>query len=195
LKVGASTIRYWAGEYGSFLSDGATGRAHGARREFNDDDALVFATISQLRNEGKTPTEIADALHDGHRVDALPSAPTPEEREARESVALVAKPEYERALDRVRGLTEELEKARDERDRAIERWQTDTQSLIITHQGEVSKLNERIAELERQLGEAKGALAERLPMRTTLQIAAALLVGLLIFLALAVIYLSSRGGA
>ena len=69
--------------------------------------------------------------------------PSPAEKEARENVALIARPEYEWALDRVQQLEGELDALRSERDRAIERWQTDT-----------SELNEKMQQLQLELGEA-----------------------------------------
>lgn len=186
-NVSRDTIRNYARDFGEFLSQEATGIEPNARRRYSDADALILATVANLRANGLNVEQVTEALRGGRLVDKLPEAPTPAETEARESIALVAMPEHARVLDRVQQLEGELDSLRSERDRAIERWQTDT-----------TELNARINGLERELGEARGKLgaleSERLPMRTTLQIAAVLLLGLLVFLALAVVFLSQQTG-
>lgn len=183
LNVHPNTIRLWCSEYRHHLSAGAVGSPSRQTRDLTDKDCLVLATVADMRGQGITRQQIADALDAGRLVAALPAAPSPDETDARARVALVPAAERDRYLDRLQSLETELNDLRAERDRAITTWQADT-----------SALNVRIADLERQLGEARGALAERLPMRTTLQIAAVMIVGLLVFLALAVVFLSSRAG-
>jgi DNA-binding transcriptional MerR regulator len=179
-------VRNYARDFAEFLSPEAIGIEPNARRRYSERDALILATVADLRANGLTVEQVSEALHGGRLADKLPEAPTPAETQARESIALIARPEYERALDRVQQLEGELDLLRSERDRAIERWQSDT-----------TDLNTRINVLERELGEARGELtalkAERLPVAVMLRIAAVFLVGLLIFLALAVVFLAGRG--
>jgi DNA-binding transcriptional MerR regulator len=187
LNVSRDTIRNYARDFSEFLTNEATGIEPNARRRYTERDALILATIADLRANGLTVEQVTDALRGGRLVETVPPAPTPAEKEARENAALIVRPEYERVLDRVQQLEGELDTLRAERDRAIERWQDDTTAL-----------NVKIQALERELGEARGELtalkAERLPVRLMLQIAAVFIVGLLVFLALAVLYFGSRGG-
>lgn len=185
VNIHPNTVREWATQYARFMSDGATAR----RRDFSERDLQVLATIQRLRDQGKPHFEIVAALDAGQLVDSVPPLTPPEVEEARKEVGLVPQVEVERSLavERIQTLETALSQAIEERNEAIERWQNDT-----------TDLNQRIAVLERELGEARGKLtaieAERLPVRTMLQIAAVLLVGLLVFLALAVVFLAGRGG-
>jgi DNA-binding transcriptional MerR regulator len=183
LGVHPNTIRLWCSEYRHYLSEGAAGSPDRTTRELTDHDALVLATVADLRGQGLARTQIVEALDAGRLVAALPAAPTPDETEARARVALVPAAERDRYLDRIQTLEVELNELRAERDRAIQTWQSDT-----------SRLNDRIAALERELGEARGALSERLPVAVMLRVAAVFIVGMLILVALAVVYLGSRGG-
>lgn len=186
-NVSRDTIRNYARDFGEFLSKEATGIEPNARRRYSERDALILATVANLRANGLNVEQVKESLRAGRLVDTLPEAPSPAEAEARQSIALIARPEYERALDRIGALESELDGLRAERDRAIDRWQDDTTAL-----------NVKIQQLERDLGEARGELnalkAERLPVAVTLRIAAVFIVGLLVFLALAVLYFGSRGG-
>src|SRR5215213_7950645 len=99
LGVHANTIRLWADEYSRFLSPGALGQSPNNRREYTDDDLRVLATIHEKRSKGLPHDQIEGILLTGQRVDTLPAAPTPAEVEARKSVALVLRSDYEHALD------------------------------------------------------------------------------------------------
>ncbi len=59
-------------------------------------------------------------------------------------------------------------------------------------QADVTRLNERIASLERELGEARGALAERRPSDYWVRLVIMLIIGLLIVGLLAVVFLAGR---
>lgn len=187
LKVSRETIRNYASEFADYLSPEAVGVAANAKRRYSDKDALTLATIARLRANGQNYESIRGALDNGQLLEALPPVPSEAEKEARENVALVVRPEYERVLDRVGQLEGELENLRAERDRAIATWQ-----------GDVTRLNERIAILEREKGLIEGELtalkAERLPIRTTLQIAAVITIGMLVLVLIAVVLLAGRGG-
>jgi DNA-binding transcriptional MerR regulator len=182
LRVHVNTIRLWADEYSAYLSDTAVGQPLAKRRRLTDRDAIVLATVAQLRNDGLNHAQIVEALDGGRLLDALPAAPTPEEAAARERVGLVPVAELHRALDRVRSLQDEIEAIRSDRDRGVIA---------------LEKANADIARLERERGLIEGELnalkTERLPVRTMLQIAAVFLVGMLILVALAVVFLAGRG--
>lgn len=177
LKVAPSTVRYWAGEYADYLSERATGRSKGSVRRFNDDDALVLATVADLRDKGLTPEQIHRALANGQRVDNVPELPTEEEQQARDSVALVPVSELNRALDLVRNLENQINKLEEDRD-----------TLRISRDA----ANERIGELQRELGEARGKLqaleTERQPATYWLRLLA-LVVLVLVIVAAAVVVL------
>ena len=177
LQVSPATVRHWSDVYAEFMSDSAARRAPGAPRKFTERDAVILATVADGRDKGLTHDQIRRMVANGQYAD-LPDLPTPEEQQARDSVALVAMPEYERVLSQVQHLTGELQQARDERDRAIERWQTDT-----------TELNDRVRKLERELGEARGQLQaleiERQPAAYWLRIVAlAMLVAAVVVAAL-----------
>ena len=169
INVHSNTVRNWSSEYAAFLSADAVGAGSGSRRRFTEHDAVILATIADLRAKGYTPTQVTEALQSGRVVDVLPNLPTPEEEEARRDVALVPVAQLERALDEVRRIRDELERVTAERDRALERGETKT-----------AELNATINELQAELGRAQGTLAERQPTRWWLQV----VVGLVLFAAL-----------
>lgn len=146
LSVSTDIVRYAANSYSEYMSASAGGQIKGAKRQFNERDCQVIATILKLRDQGLAPEQISRALKTID-LEPCPDLPDPAEQAARESVALVAQPEYERALDRIRLLEQDLENAKAERNRALETWQ-----------GDITRLNDRIADLEHQLGNAEGEL-------------------------------------
>jgi DNA-binding transcriptional MerR regulator len=145
LNVSAATIRNWTDEYADILSAVTQERLKGARRRYTERDALVLATVAELRDAGLTHDQIMSALQQGRLVEELPPAPTPEEEEARRAVALVSVSELHRALDQLRTLQTEIERLIEERDRALE-----------TRDAEAKDYNSEIARLREQLGRARG---------------------------------------
>lgn len=182
LKVHVNTIRHWAKIYAPYLSDTAVDRG-GARRELSERDAIVLATVAQLRNEGLNHERVLEALDAGRLVDRLPDAPTAEEAAARERVALVPVAELHRALDRVQTIQAELDTVRADRDRGV----------IALEQA-----NTRIAQLEREKALVEGELinikAERQPAEFWLRVIIPLVIGVVIIALVAVVYLAGRGG-
>jgi DNA-binding transcriptional MerR regulator len=147
LGVHANTIRLWADEYSRFLSPGALGQSPNNRREYTDDDLRVLATIHEKRSKGLPHDQIEGILLTGQRVDTLPAAPTPAEVEARKSVALVLRSDYEHALDQVQMLQTDIARLTDERNAALMARDRDTVAL-----------NQQIADLRAELGRAQGRL-------------------------------------
>jgi DNA-binding transcriptional MerR regulator len=148
IGVHGNTVRNWSSEYADFLSPTAVGTGSGSRRTFSEQDAIVLATIADLRGKGFTREQVIEALKAGRLKAVLPNLPTPEEEEARRDVALVPVAQLQRALDEVQRVREELEQVRAERDRAIERGDKVS-----------TELNARINELERALGRAEGRIS------------------------------------
>ncbi len=179
IGVSTSTVRLWCSEYRHYLSPGAVGSPDRQTRDLTDHDALVLATVAQMRGQGLTRAQIVEALDDGKLLDALPSAPSPDESAARANVQLVPLAEYQRLADLIRIKDSEIERVQEQYN----------QSLI-----SLQEANERIAALREEVGVLRGQVSERLPVRTTLQIAAVFIVGLLLFLALAILYFGSRAG-
>lgn len=162
LGIHENTLRNWADEYHDLLSPGASGKGKRGQRAFNDDDLLLLATVSDLRDKGLGFPEIRTILTNGQRVERVPPLPTPEETNARQSIALIPLPEHERALDELKVAREQLAMLRTERDDLITRMQQIAAQVGETaekHQARVDELNTRIQGLERQLGEATGRLA------------------------------------
>lgn len=145
--VHSNTIRGWSDDFEEFMTPNAVGRSPGAKRRFTHADALVLATIADMRNDGISFDDIRAALERGKRVDVLPALPTEAEEEARQNVKLVPLPEYQRALDEVKRLAAQVDDLRVERDLAMAKRQEG-----------VAELNEQIRTLERDLGTAQGQL-------------------------------------
>lgn len=178
LDIHENTVRAWADEFREFMSPGAVA----PKRKFTSEDGDILATVAAMRAEYAPFEGIHRALGNGRR-ETLPPLPTPEEESARQSMQLVAMPEYTRVLDLLRSKEIELDRVLNERDAALR---------------DKDAANAQIADLRQDIGELRGRLesleSERLPVRQTLQIAAVFIIGLLVFLALAVVFLSSRGG-
>lgn len=146
LGVTTDIVRYAATSFSHHLSASAGGQAKGTTRQFDDRDCRVLATILKMRDQGLNAEQIDQALHTAD-LEPCPELPSAAEQAARESIGLVAQPEYARALDRIGELQQDLETAKIERAQALETWQTD-----------VTRLNDRIATLEHELGKAEGEL-------------------------------------
>jgi DNA-binding transcriptional MerR regulator len=141
-----NTIRSWADTYERFLSPGS----RAAKRKFSTEDALVLATVAQLRKDGIPTPQIIEALAAGKRADHLPPLSTPEEEAARQSIALVPFTDLELAQERVTTLETQLARIIAERDAAR-----------LAHNTDVGALNEQISSLQHELGVAQGQLRER----------------------------------
>lgn len=146
LGVTTDVVRYAANTYSEQLSASAGGQVKGATRQFSDHDCQVIASILYWRDQGLPPDDIIGMLLTAD-LQPCPEPPDPAAEHARQSVALVAQPEYARALDKIQELQADLVAARQERSAALETWQTD-----------VTRLNDRIADLEHKLGSAEGEL-------------------------------------
>lgn len=149
LAVSDSLIRKWSGQYSRFLSPRAGNPQSGQDREFNEADQLVMASISHLRDDGKSHDEITQMIDEGWRVEHLPAAPDPQTEELRSKVALVPVDRLHRALDRIQSLEDEMTRLARERDEARQ---------------ETKQSSERIADLREQLAEArtKAEMLERM---------------------------------
>jgi len=158
LDIHPNTIRNWADSYAQFMSEHALGKANAARRRFTEHDALVLATIADLRAKGLTPEQIVESLNAGQLIDRLPDLPTEEEEEARKSVSLVPLATLQRALDQVRVLESEIDRVRHERDLALEQ-----------RDRSVAELTQHVAALREQLGRAEGRLESADQLRGDLQ--------------------------
>ncbi len=182
LNVSRDTVRNYARDFSEFLSNEATGAGMpNAKRRYSWDDARTLATVANLRAKGLNVEQIRAALRDGERLDTVPDAPTPAEQEARSRVQLVPLSEYQRIADVLRVREVELDRLREERDSALERWQ-----------GDVTQLNARIADLQHEIGVLQGQLSERLPPQRMMQII--LLVAAFMVIVVIVLALSGRVG-
>jgi DNA-binding transcriptional MerR regulator len=74
-SVTDQTIRTWATEFSTWLSDGARG---GQVRYFNDEDEQILATVASLRQQQRNYAEIRELLASGYRVEVA-AAPEPGE--------------------------------------------------------------------------------------------------------------------
>lgn len=162
LDIHPNTVRRWAIEYNSHFSPGATGK----RRYFTDEDLRVLATITAYRDQGISPAEVERMLAAGQRVENIPPPVTEEEEAARRDVRLVPVAQYERALDRIQALENELDRLTAERDNAT----LDQQAVTA-----------RIEALQREIGILQGQVSERQPAAYWLRLLA---VAILLALAL-----------
>lgn len=162
LDIHPNTVRRWADEYSAHFSASAAGN----RRRFTEDDLRVLATIASYRDQGISPAEVGRMLAAGQRVDKIPAPVTAEEEAARRDVRLVPVAQYERALDRIQALENEIDRITTERDRATLDQQT---------------ANQRIEALQREIGTLQGQVSERQPAAYWLRLLA---VAVLIALAL-----------
>lgn len=144
LHIHVNTVRVWCKDYGTYLSSGAGSRTKSSSRNLSERDALVLATIADLRAKGLSHQDIRVSLDNGNLIDALPVAPSPEEQEAREAVTMVPIADLNRALDQIVVL-------RTERDRLIE----ERDSALISER----EANTRINELQREIGRLEGQIA------------------------------------
>jgi len=114
------TIRWWCDRYGHHLSETARGKKPGARRIFDDLDALKLATINDLSNQGLPTEDIDKALESKAFVDSIPDLPTADEEQARRQVSLVPVDQLRASQVQIRTLEVELDRLRSvsDRDRA-----------------------------------------------------------------------------
>ncbi len=174
--VHANTIRLWAAEFERHLGP----KANGGRRRFTEADVRVLATVAHLRDRGIDLADIDRALdNDETLLTELPPEPSPELEQARAGVRMVPFAQVERALDRIQQLEVERDRLTGERD-----------SALVNN----AELNEKIASLNREIGELQGSLKERQPATYWLRwLAVVVAVALVIVLALVVV-LVVRGG-
>lgn len=137
LRNHPNTVRSWSDQYQDYLSTGATGKS----REYTESDVQVLATVRDMRSKGFNHAEIAAALKAGQLIDDVPEIETPEVEHARQQVSLVPMAQLERAFDQIKLLQVEIDRIREERDKA---------------QIDKDKANEKIQHLEHELGIAKG---------------------------------------
>lgn len=143
INTPSNTLRYWCKEYGQYLSDGAKVGGLGTVRNLSERDALVLATIADLRSKGLSREQIVGAIEKEHLIESLPDEKTAEEREAQKSVALVPLAQLHRALDQIQVMQSEINRLIEERDKAL------------IGRDEASQ---RISELQHELGRARGVV-------------------------------------
>lgn len=140
LGVNAATIRRWADQYEQYMSaESHTGDA----RQYSDDDLLLLWSIRRWRQLGYALPEIGERLAKGERTtDEIPPLESVEPPKA----VMVSESVHTAALAEIRRLDGERARLLIERDAATVKNET---------------LNERIAGLEREIGELQGTLKER----------------------------------
>lgn len=136
LGVSDATIRDWTGLYAEFLSMRGRGAQPGAAREFSDADALTLSTVALLRAEGRSHDDIKEQLAEGFRTPELPDLPEADIQEAQRLTRYIPVD----TAEEVRSLALKMVQ---ERDAAIERERA---------------TQDKLAELERKLGQAEGRL-------------------------------------
>ena len=157
LGISSSTVRSWASDYAAFLSPKAAGKDSGSPRDYSEADALVLATIANMRDKGFGHEQIIDALEVDEPTRAAPETPTSAPSAASASddpiplldpdEAIVPVAQLHRTLDEFRHLQKDMEKVEAERDRILARWEQDS-----------SRLTERLIGLEGKVGEFRGEL-------------------------------------
>jgi len=156
LGVSDATVRNWSDRYAEFLSEQGGGLDFGATRRFTEEDALVMATVAQLRTEGLTHEAIGAAIRRGRRAERVPDLPTPEEVEARERVDLVPQAEIQRWIDQVAFLRGELADLASRYQAELDRLGAERDALM----GDLKQERGERAALERQTGRLEGELEQ-----------------------------------
>ena len=158
LGISSSTVRSWASDYAAFLSPKAAGKDSGSPRDYSEADALVLATIANMRDKGFGHEQIIDALEVDDPTRAAPETSASAHSAASNASddpiplldpdeAIVPVSQLHRTLDEFRHLQKDMEKVEAERDRILARWEQDS-----------SRLTERVIGLEGKVGEYRGEL-------------------------------------
>lgn len=158
--ISESTVRRWTKEYEEFFSD-----SPGRQRSFTHSDFLVIATIKELANQNLPFAHIRQRLADGYRIEdnAAYGAGYTDGR-------MVPAAAVEQIIDGTE-LRVQLEQITYERDRLLETIQTLRTAQVELEEKYEERLNEkdaqlrllqdRIADLQRELGRAEGELSYR----------------------------------
>src|SRR5690606_22330490 len=149
LGVNAQTVRRWAETYQRHMSANLTGDAF----QYTDDDLLLLWSVRRWRQLGYSLSEIEQRLSAGERTtDELPVGPVADDAPPR--AIMVPEGVHTAALAEIRRLEGERERLLIERDHAVEQREQD-----------VSRLNDQIRGLEREIGELRGKLESLPPLR------------------------------
>jgi DNA-binding transcriptional MerR regulator len=142
-----NTIRTWSGKYADYLSK----NANAARRRYSFEDIRVLATIADYRQQGLSFDAIEQALKEGKRLadDEMPPEPDIEDDEARAAVSIVRIPEGDYTLQLAL-----LNKAIEERELELR----EVREQLASEKADKAKLQERVTQLEREIGLAQGEL-------------------------------------
>ena len=154
--VSETTVRRWAVEFSDFLSP-----VRGKQRHYTGDDFILMATIHQLSLEGLTIKAVRKKLQEGYRVEDS-AAQSIGYSDGRQVPAAV----MEQVIDSVE-LRTELEHVKAERDKLAQlldnahqhaaKWEQRYTEVL----DQLTRLQARIAELEREAGQLSGELNYR----------------------------------
>lgn len=158
--VSSTTIRQWINRFGAYMSEGALKTAT-KQRTFTEEDVIVLGTIAKLSAEGLNYDSIQSRLEEGFRVDR------PEVTNWGVDRRMVPAATVEHVLDSSQ-IRIELEQVRADRDKLadllaeasaqLEAIRQKYDAAQLGHAQEVKTLQEQIAALQRQLGQAEGEL-------------------------------------
>lgn len=173
LDINPQTVRRWSDIYHAHISFSAF---TADQRQYTDDDLLVLWSVRRWRQLGLSLDDIGDRLASGQRASEAPPEPPAGDRRRVEMVPAAV---HSAALAELRQLEHERDRLLAERDSA---------------RVEAGKFADRIVELERAIGEARGRLqiveAERQPAAYWLRwLAVAVVLALVLGAALALLVL------
>lgn len=162
LEINPQTVRRWADMYHAHISSSAF---TADQRLFTDDDLLALWSVRRWRQLGLSLDEIGDRLASGQRASEPPPEPPDGDRRRVEVVPAAV---HSAVLAELRQLEHERDRLLSERD---------------TARIEAGKFADRIVELERAIGEARGRLqiveSERQPAAYWLKLLALAVLGAL----------------
>lgn len=186
IGVSASTVRRWANEFSEYLSENAQPQPEESsyyRRQYSHDDLLVLYTIRQKTRQGATTEEVAILLASGERAERLPpDFPLPSEPP--EPIEMVPRSAAETRIitlrEKIFDLEEQLEQERSvnlqraERIATLEKELGETKSEVARLQGqvEVARLEGR-AEASTEAAELRGQMANQDLVRRVIMFVAA----------------------
>ena len=142
-----NTIRTWSEKFASYLSK----HANASRRRYTHDDVRVLATVAKYRQDGLSFDAIETALKDGHRLadEEMPPEPDIKDDEVRAAMSIVRIPESDYNLQLVR-LQDVIALREDEL--------RETREQLASERADKAKLQERMNELQTEIGAARAEL-------------------------------------
>lgn len=156
LDTTPTSIADWIKRHKEHFSDGAKMKS-GRRRVFDESDLIVLATIAELSHNNVGHDEITDHLKKGYRVESFESINYGVNRTLIPEDAVTPLVDASRLQSEVESLLEQ----RDQLLERLERMEETYRKSLEAKDEEIKNMNERLADLQRELGRLEGRIEER----------------------------------